>query len=177
MIAWLLLAAALPAATAPHPKPYWIKTYSFSPYQETWTGELEVKKLDAAFPAVVAAVEKNDGKLTQPLTIFVGSISEKQLSLTVPRKKAKSLLAALRKLGKSPEPHVRPNGGAIRIDEVREKLALLTKEKNDNPVAFAQIPVVAGAVDEMIEHLANVEAVARSAEGVVLLNLTVREVR
>ena len=170
----LTASAATPAAQT---KPYWTKNYSLAPYHETWSGDLSVKKLDAALPKIVAAVEKRGGKLTQPLANFAGSVAEKQLSLTVPLKKAKSLLAALRKIGKCAEPAVRQSGVAIPIEEVREKLGRLTKEKTDNPVAFAQIPLAAEAVDEMIEHLANVEAVARSTDGTVLWNVTVREAR
>lgn len=183
MIAALLLAAALPAraATAPapvaRPRPYWMKSYSLAPYRETWSGDLSVKKLDAALPKVVSAVEKNGGKLTQPLKNFAGSSTEQQLSLTVPLKKSKGLLAALRKLGAGLDPAVRPAGAPIPLDEVREKLGKLTKERTENPVAFAQTPVAAEAVDEMIEHLANVEAVARSTDGEVLMNLTIRETR
>lgn len=177
MIAALLLAAALPASAADHPKPYWMKTYSLMPYQETWSGELEVKKLDESLPKVVAAVEKNGGKLTLPLANFVGSVSEKQLSLSVPKKKAKTLLAALRKLGKSAEPAVRPGASALPLAEVRYKLGHLTKEKAENPVALASVPAVAEAVDELIEHLANVEAVARDTDGAILWNITVREAR
>ncbi len=179
MITALLLAAALPAAAAsapaPRPKPYWIKNYSMAPYRETWSGDLSVKKLDAALSKIVAAVEKNGGKLTQPLGNFAGSSTEQQLSLTVPLKKSKGLLAALKKLGQGLDPVVRPAGAPIQLDEVREKLGRLTKERMDNPVAFAQIPVAAEVIDEIIEHLANVEAVARSTDGEVLMNLTIRE--
>ena len=177
MIAALLLATSLTAAAAPRAKPYWIKTYSLAPYHETWSGDLMVKTLDAATPKVVDAVEKNGGRLLQPLTNFVRSATEQQLSLTIPLKKAKGLLAALRKIGKGLKPAVRPMGAPIPLDEVREKLGRLTKEKRENQVAFAQTPAAAEAVDEMIEHLANVEAVARSADGEVLWNITVREVR
>ncbi|MBI4060239.1 MAG: hypothetical protein HY403_02295 [Elusimicrobia bacterium] len=171
----LLLAASVSAA--PHAKPYWLKTYSLAPYRETWSGELAVKKLDAALPRVVAAVEKGGGRLIQPLANFAGSSTEQQMSLTVPRKKAKALLAALRRLGKAPEPLVRPSAPAIPLDEVREKLARLTKEKTENPTAPARTPAAAEAIDEMIEHLANVEAVARATDGEVLWNLTVQEAR
>jgi hypothetical protein len=187
MIAALLLAAALPAAAATTPapavasaarvKPYWIKNYSMAPYRETWSGDLAVKKLDAALPKIVAAVEKNGGKLTQPLKNFAGSSTEQQLSLTAPLKKSKGLLAALKKLGSGLDPVVRPAGAPIPLAEVREKLGRLTKERTENPAAFAQIPAAAEAVDEMIEHLANVEAVARSTDGEVLMNLTIREAR
>ncbi len=175
--ALLFLAALASASPAPHAKPYWLKTYSLAPYQETWRGELEVKKLDAALPKVVAAVEKSGGRLTQPLANFAGSSTEQQLSLIVPQKKARALLQALRRLGKVAEPAVRPNGAPIPLGEVREKLARLTKEKTENQVALAQTPAAAEAVDEMIEHLANVEAVARSTDGEVLWNLTVKEAR
>ncbi|UPT73940.1 MAG: hypothetical protein M0D55_19235 [Elusimicrobiota bacterium] len=176
MIAALLLAAALPAAAAPA-KTNWIKTYPMTAYRETWTGELSVKKLDEAMPKVVAAVEKNEGRLTQPLAAFVASADARQISFVLPLDKAKKTLAALRKLGKSPEPAVRALGEKIPLDEVRSKLQRLSREKTDNPVAFAQVPLTTEIVDELIEHLANVEAVARTAPSEVLWNLTVREAR
>jgi hypothetical protein len=173
----LLFSVFASAAPVPHGKPYWLKTYSLAPYHETWSGDLAVKKIDAALPKIVAAVEKNGGRLTQPLANFVASATERQLSLTVSRQKAKPLLAALRKLGTAAEPAVRPNGETIPLEEVREKLALLTKEKTEKWGALAQTPAAAEAVDEMIEHLANVEAVVRSTDGEVLWNITVKEAR
>lgn len=175
--ALLLFAVCASAAPAPHARPYWLKIYSLAPYRETWTGDLAVKKLDAALPKIVSAVEKEGGRLTQPLANFVGSKSEQQLSFTVPYKKSKALLASLRKLGKAENPAVRPNGEMIPLDEVRAKLARLTSEKNEKWGALAQTPAAAEAVDEMIEHLANVEAVARATDGEVLWNITVKEAR
>ncbi len=169
--------APAPAAPAAHVKPYWLKTYVFAPYRESWRGELSVKGLDASLPKVAEAVEKSGGRLTQPLSSFVRSVSEQQLTLTVPQKKAKALLQALRKLGKLPDPAVRQGGAPIPLDEVREKLARLTKDKMDNGAALAKVPAASEAVDEMIEHLANIEAVGRSSEGEVLWNLTVKEAR
>lgn len=173
----LFLAAAASAAPVPHSKPYWLKTYSLAPYRETWTGGLEVKKLEAALPKLIGAVESGGARLTQPMTNFVGSATEQQLSFVVPLKKAKALRAALRKLGKLTDPSVRPHSTPTPLAEVREKLARLTKEKTENRVALGQTPAAAEAVDEMIEHLANVEAVARSTDGEVLWNLTVKEAR
>lgn len=175
--ALLLVAVAASAAPAPHAKPYWMKTYSLAPYRETWTGSLAVKTLADALPQVEAAVAKSGGRLTQPLALFVGSATEKQISLVVPLKKSKDLSKALRKLGKVAEPAVRPIGAPIPLEEVREKLARLTKEKTENRAALALAPVASEAMDEMIEHLANVEAVGRTAESEVLWNLTVKEAR
>lgn len=172
----LLFLAVCASAAPPRAKPQWMKTYSLAPYRETWTGEVTVKRLEVALPKVISAVEKHGGRLTQPLAIFVRSSTEQQLSLTVPLENAKALLAALRKLGKT-EPAVRPHGEKIPLPEVREKLKALSREKTENPAAFAAIPAVSQAVDEMIAHLANVEAVARSTEGEVLWNLTVKETR
>lgn len=169
--------SAASAAPAPRAKPYWLKIYSLAPYHETWSGELSVKKLDTALPKVLAAVEEGGGRLTQPPALFVGSSTEKQLSLTVPRKKAKALLAALRKIGKAEDPAVRANGELIPLEEIRAKLAVLTKEKNEKWGALAQTPAAAEAVDEMIEHLTHVESIARATEGEVLWNLTVKEAR
>lgn len=178
--ALLLLTAVASAAPAPrvaHAKPYWLKTYSLAPYRETWTGEISVKTLSVALPKLIAAVEKEGGHLTQPLANFAGTSTEQQVSLIVPLKKSKALLAAARKIGKCPDPAVRPMGAPIPLEEVREKLARLTKEKTENKIALGQTPAAAEAVDEMIEHLANVEAVARSTDGEVLWNLTVKEAR
>lgn len=179
MITALLLLGIVSAsaAPAPHEKPYWLKTYSLAPYHETWSGELTVKKFEASLPKVVAAVEKEGGALTQPLANFAGSDREQQLSLLIPLKRAKGLLKALRKLGKLPDPSVRPQGKPIPLKEVREKLARLTKEKEEKWGALAQTPAAAEAVDEMIEHLANAEAVARTTDGEVLWNLTIKAAR
>lgn len=175
MLAITILALAVSAAAAPAPpaKPYWLKTYSLAPYRETWTGELSVKALDAALPKVTEAVEKGGGRLTQPLPLFVRSAAEQQLSLIVPLPKSKALLQALRKLGKAADPAVRPHAPRVPLDEVREKLARLSKEK----AALAPSSAAAEAVDEMIEHLTAAEAVARSTDGEVLWNLTVKEAR
>ncbi|MDP3542492.1 MAG: hypothetical protein Q8T11_08500 [Elusimicrobiota bacterium] len=169
--------SAAAAAPAPHAKPYWLKTYSQTPYRETWRGELTVKKLDEALPKVVAAVEGGGGRLVQPLENFVRSASEQQLSLVVPLKNSKALLKALRKLGQSADPSVRPYAPPVPLDEVREKLSALKKEKEEKWGALAQTPVAAAAVDELIEHLTAVEAAARSVEPEVLWNLTVKEGR
>ncbi len=177
-LATILLAVSVSAAApAPRAKPYWLKTYSQTPYRETWRGELSVKKLDAALPKVVAAVEEGGGRLVQPLANFVGSATEQQLSLIVPLQRSKALLKALRKLGKAADPSVRPHAPPVPLDEVREKLAVLKKEKAEKWGALAQTPAAAAAVDEMIEHLTAVEAVARSMESEVLWNLTVKEAR
>ncbi|MBI2385522.1 MAG: hypothetical protein HYV14_05845 [Elusimicrobia bacterium] len=179
-LALVFLAAAAAAAVAapvPHGKPYWLKTYSQSPYRETWSGDLAVKKLDAALPKVVAAVEKSGGRLTQPLALFAGSSTEQQLSFIVPQKSAKALLQEMRKLGKAADPAVRPHAAPVPLDEVREKLARLTRERAGSKAAFASAPATAEAVDEMIEHLTFAEAVASSTDGEVLWNLTVKEAR
>lgn len=173
----LLLAFSASAAPAPRAKPYWIKTYSLAPYRETWSGDLEVKKLDATLPKLVAAVEKNGGRLVQPLANSVGAATEQQLSLIVPLPKAKALLAAVRKLGKAADPAVRPHSEKIPLEEVRAKITALTYEKNEKWGALAQMPAASEAVDEMLEHLVTVEAVARATDGEVLWNLTVKEKR
>ncbi|MCR4294112.1 MAG: hypothetical protein NUW21_01155, partial [Elusimicrobia bacterium] len=88
-LATILLAVTAAAAPAPRAKPYWLKTYSQTPYRETWRGELSVKTLSVAMPKAVAAVEKGGGRLVQPLANFVGSATEQQLSLIVPLKRSK----------------------------------------------------------------------------------------
>lgn len=177
LAAFLLVVGTAAQAAAPRAEPYWLKTYSVTPYRETWTAELSVKKLDAALPKIVAAVEKDGGRLVQPLENFVASATEQQLSVIVPLKKSKALLKALRRLGKAADPAVRPHRAPVPLDEVREKLAALSKEKSEKWGALAQTPVAAAAVDEMIEHLTRVEAVSRATEPEALWNLTVKEAR
>lgn len=172
--ALLLLAAAASAAPVARERPYWTKQYPLTPYQETWTGALAVKTLDAALPKVVAAVERNDGRLTQPLANFARSKTEQQLSLTVPLKKSKRLLKALRKLGKMDEPAVRGYGAPVPLDEVRAKIDALAKERKERATEYERTPAAAEAVDELIERLSSVESVARANAGVVLWNVTVR---
>lgn len=176
MSAALALLLAVSAAAAPD-KPHWIKNYPMTAYRETWTSELAVKKLDEAMPKVVAAVEKNGGRLTQPLASFVAAVDARQIMFVLPLDQSKKALAALRKLGKAADPAVRPLGEPVDSKELRAKLDKLAKEKNDNPVAFAQIPLTAQLVDELLEHLVNADAVQRTAPSEVLWNLTVREKR
>lgn len=186
MIAALLLLASAAAASSTAPsarppevreRPYWLKTYSLAPYREAWRSDLSVKKLDAALPKVVAAIEKNGGRLTQPLANFARSADEQQLSVVVPLKKAKTLLAALRKLGKMEEPFMRPQAERIPLAQVREKLARLLKEKAEGQRELSRLPAAAEALDEMIEHLSNAEAAARSEGDEALWNMTVKEAR
>lgn len=173
----LLVALTAAAAPAPRAKPYWIKNYPMTAYRETWTSELAVKKADDAMPKVVAAVEKEGGRLTQPLSNFVASADARQIMFVVPLAKAKGALAAFKKLGKTTEPSVRPQGTPVDAKELRGKLEKLAKEKEDNPVAFAQVPLTTEVVDELLEHLKNAEAVERTAPSEVLWNLTVRDKR
>ncbi len=169
-----LLAVPAPAASA---APHWIKNYPLTAYRETWTSELAVKKLDEAMPKVVAAVEKNGGRLAQPLASFVAAADARQIMFVLPLAESKKALAALRKLGKPSDPAVRAHGEPVDVKELRSKLERLSKEKMDNPVAFAQIPLTTTIIEELLEHLINAEAVQRTAPSEVLWNLTVREKR
>ena len=173
----LLLAVSAAAAPPPRAKPYWIKNYPMTAYRETWSSELAVKKLDDAMPKIVAAVEKDGGRLTQPLASFVAAVDARQIMFVLPLAKAKGTLTAFKKLGKPTEPSVRPQGTPVDSKELHAKLDKLAKEKADNPVAFAQIPLTTEVVDELIEHLSNADAVERTAPSEVLWNLTVREKR
>lgn len=172
-------AAAAPAPSAPSfapREPYWLKTYSTASRQESWNAELAVVDLDKALPRVLEDVEKGGGKLTQPLQTFPASKTDRsqQLSLTIPKKGAESLVKRLRKLGKISDPLKRPLAAPVPLDEVRAKISRLMKEKIERASALSQVPAAAEASEEILEHLLLVEAVAARAESLVLLNLTVR---
>lgn len=176
----LALLAALGASAAEtkaptRPKADWLKTYALQPYREIWSGPIEVKKLDAALPKLVAAVEKGGGKLTQPLANFPGTPDEQQISILVPLPAAKPLLKELRKLGKVEDPLVRRMRDPTPLPEVREKLGSLLKERAEQSLPFTQMPASAALVDALIEHLSAVIAVETSGGTEVLWNIVVRE--
>lgn len=183
MIASILVASALScgAATAPaapaaaKERPRWLKVYPLSPRREAWNGTVEVKKLDGVAEKVVAAAEKNGGRLTQPLQTFPVDVHERQLVLVVPLKNATALLKAMRKLGTAADPDVRSVSEAAPIAEVKEKLSRLLKERAEQPAAYALTPASAEATDEIIEHLSAVVAADRAAVPEVLWNVTLRE--
>ncbi len=184
-LAAFLLAASAPAVAArPAPSagaprsgpPYWFKTYSTAPYKEFWSGTLTVKDFARALPAVEAAVKTEDGTFTAPLGDFAGSGRDRvqQLSFTLPLDRARALLARLRRLGDLPPPGVRASGAPIPLQEVREKIARIMKEKEEHAADLARVPAAAEAQEEILEHLLLVEAVAQSVRPRAYFDLTVR---
>lgn len=172
-----LSAAAAPGlAGAPRPgAPYWFKTYSTSPYREFWTGELALKDFSSGLPKALALIAENGGSLTQPWSSFASSRTPRtqQLSFTLPRRNARALTKALRRLGRIADPAVSPAGEDIPFDEVRAKIDAIMKEKNERSAALAQVPVAAAAEEEILEHLLMVEELARRTDVPVLFNLQV----
>lgn len=179
MIAAVALAACVAwAAAAPSPRvaPYWLQTYTPPYYAEIWTAEILVKSLDQDVPKVLAAIEKNGGSLTQSFDSFAGSAEggQQQLSFSIQRSSQERLLKALRRAGRVKPPVSRPQGGALPRDEIRGKLARLSKDKSEKGAALARVPSAAEVVDELIEQLSTVEAAAQEAEKRALWNLTIR---
>lgn len=156
-------------------EPNWLKSYPVTPFREFWTGELQVKSLDKAVPALVAAAEKAGASLTQPLNAYVSSEKSKQLSLSIPQKKAADFLKQLRKLGAMTDPQTQPGLPRPNMDELRGKIDKLIKERVEKKSALAQVPATAEASEEILEQLLNAEAMAKRTQDAVLLNLTVRE--
>jgi hypothetical protein len=158
-------------------QPYWFRTYPTAPYREIWSAEILVKDLDASLPMITAAVQKGGGALTQPLERFISSRTDKtqQVTFSVPGKKAKALVKALRKLGDISEPAVSPQGAPIPIDEVHAKIAKILKEKTEHAAELAKVPAAAAAEEEILEHLMLVEDVAKRADTDVRLNLLVKQ--
>lgn len=156
-------------------EPNWLKAYPVTPFREFWTGELTVKSLDKAIPAVVEAAEKDGASLTQGLNTYISSEKTKQLSLSIPQKKAKDFLKLLRKHGTMADPLVQQGLPRPNMDELRGKIDRLIKERVDKKNALAQVPATAEASEEILEQLLNAEALAKRTQDAVLLNLTVRE--
>jgi hypothetical protein len=156
-------------------EPNWLKAYPVTPFREFWTGELTVKSLDRAIPALVEAAEKDGASLTQGLNTYIASEKSKQLSLSIPQKKAKDFLKLLRKHGGMADPLVQQGLPRPNMDELRGKIDRLIKERVDKKNALAQVPATAEASEEILEQLLNAEALAKRTQDAVLLNLTVRE--
>ncbi|MDX6770137.1 MAG: hypothetical protein SF051_11445 [Elusimicrobiota bacterium] len=187
MNALLLMVALAHAAPAPSPsapqaeflparrEPNWLKAYPVTPFREFWTGDLQVKKLDKAVPAIVELVEKSGASLTQGLDAYISSDKTKQLSVSIPQKKAKDFLKKLQKLGVMAEPRSQQGLPRPDMDELRAKIDRLIKERVAKKAALAEVPASAEAADEVLEQLLNAEALAKRTEDAVLLNLTVRE--
>lgn len=176
----IMLAAAFstaaPASFTPPREAYWLKTYAVSPYRETWNAELEVKKIDRDLPKILKIIDKAGAHLTQPLENFPASRIDhsQQLAVSVPARSAEKLMARLRKFGDMREPLKRPLAEPVPIEEVREKIARLMKEKTDRAAQLTQVPVSAEASEEVLEDLLRVEAAAVRSSETILLNLTVR---
>jgi hypothetical protein len=179
---FLLLVTLACAATAPaaefvpgRREPNWLKAYPVTPFREFWTGDLQVKALDKAVPAIVALVEKSGASLTQGLDSYISSDKSKQLSISIPQKKAKEFLKALQKQGVMEEPRTQQGLPRPNADELRAKIDRLIKERVTKKAALAEVPATAEASEEILEQLLNAEALAKKTEDAVLLNLTVRE--
>lgn len=180
----LLTAAAAAFAASPAPdaprmsEPYWTKAYSTAPYKEIRTGELALRSWDNDLPKFVAAIEKNGGKLDQPLTTAVVSIPGKSLqtSFSAPGKKIDGVLKALKKLGELSDLAVRPMGTPIPLDEIRVKIDRIMKEKSAHGAELAKVPAAAEAQEEVLEQLLLVEEVAKhGADAEIRVNLLVKQ--
>jgi hypothetical protein len=184
LILLVALCAPLSAATgpsfdvAPTPgEPYWFKTYSTAPYKEIWSAELVVKNLDGELPKIVAAIQKNGGSLDQPPSNSASSrtAETQQLIVSVPGKKSKGVMKALRKLGRLADPVVRPQGVPIPIAEIRAKINLIMKEKSEHAKDLAKVPSAAAAQEEILEHLLLVEEVYQRTDTEIRVNLLVKQ--
>ncbi|MDE2492109.1 MAG: hypothetical protein KGM24_14770 [Elusimicrobia bacterium] len=184
----LLLAAlavsASAASSAPPPEafnprsgnPYWLRIYSTAPYKEFWTGELTLKRYARGLPKVIAAIKDAHGELVAPVAEQVGSRRHQvqQLSFSLSKRSAERLLKRLRRLGRLPAPAVRRAGAPIPLDEVNEKIRLLTAEKSANAAALAKMPAISAATEEILDHLLMVREVAERTDAEVRFDLVVK---
>lgn len=176
----LLLLSALAAAQTKTPPPaekpaVWLKSYTLSPYKQIWSTQVTVRSIDKAFPKLVDAVKKNGGKPTQALENFASSPKTRQVSFEISKPGAAKALKAIKKIGKTGEPRIGLPPETVPIEEVRGKLALLTKAQTDHAAELAMMPAVAEATQELIERLRVVEAAQSRTESEVLWNITVEE--
>lgn len=169
--------ASPPATPIGAGQPYWLKVYSVSPYKEFWTADLVCPRLNSDKTAILRAIEKAGGKLTQPLSNFASNQKEpfQQLSFSVSRAGAETLRKSFKKFGVLSEINIRPSGISVPLDEIKIKIDKLMKEKAEHAGQLAQVPVAAAIADEALEHLLMVEEMSRKQESEILFNLTLRQ--
>lgn len=155
----------------------WLRVYPLAEYREFWTTTTEVKSLQKDLPRVMAAVEKHGGALVTPLANSAASptAGTQQLTYRLTVKDAPSALKALKKIGLTTPPQVRPSGEKLPASEIKSKLEALAKDKREHAAELARMPAVSGLVDAAMGHLAAADAVAERAGGEVVLDLTVQE--
>lgn len=166
----LLLALAALAAAAPA---NWLKTYNLSPYRQIWSTRIVVKDVQKQVPLLVAAAEKEGGKLVVPLSNLAGGPTAQQLSFSISKKGAARAAKAFKKLGKAEQPRVNVFPEAVPLDEVRAKRLALEFEQASHASVLAGMPSINEATAELIERLKQVEASASRPESEVLWNVNV----
>lgn len=179
-----LLAAcafAAPAAPAQPQNPSqaavdWLRLYPMTTYREFWTLTLQVRSMAKDLPRVMAALEKRGGTLSTPLANTASSTSEgtQQLTYRLVLSQAGPALQDLKKIGKSGPPLVRPAGEKLPVDEIKRKIADLSRDKQQHGSELARMPAVSALVESVLSHLVSAQAIAEKADGEVVLNLTLQ---
>lgn len=155
----------------------WLRVYVLQPYREFWNLTVELKDLDKELPRLQEVLEKAGGSLTVPIQNLAASPESRllQMSWRLPHNNGKALLKAIRKFAKTADPLVRPPSEPIPLAEVRAKLAKLSEERETGRQALSSLPAVAALLEESLEHLRLAQSVGEKAQGLILLNMTVRE--
>lgn len=173
--AWAFSSAAAAQTALPtQSAPQWLKLYHMSPIREIWSSDVKVKSLAKDFQKVLDAIQKNGGKLTQPLETFGASQTSRQVSFSISKAGAKKALKAIKKTGRTGEPRVNLPPEVVDLEEVRAKIATLTKERTERAAEFEKLPATAELVEELLARLARVEGAQRT-ESEVLWNVSVSE--
>ena len=185
LLAAALLLSAKTAAAAPATTPPvsvrvssavvdWLRVYPLAQYRETWTVDAQVRDLDKDLPRVMAAVEKQGGRLAVPLQNSVASTSEgsRQLVYQLDEKQAKAALKALKKVARCSAPLVRPVGEKLPLDEIKSKMDALARDKESHGAALAEMPAVSALVDAVLANLGAARSVAGTMKTEVTLDLS-----
>lgn len=155
----------------------WLRIYPLTPYREFWTLQVDVKSLSRDLPRVMQALEKQQAQLTVPLANSVSSPSAgtQQLTYRLTQRRAAAALKALKTIGSCAPPSVRPAGELIPLEEIKHKIAALSRDKQAHESALASMPAVSALTEAVLGHLITAQAVAENSDPEVVLNLTLQE--
>ncbi|MBI4376590.1 MAG: hypothetical protein HY549_09100 [Elusimicrobia bacterium] len=158
-----------------HVSPYWLRTYSLSPYEEHWSLSIKVRDIKRDLPKILNEFERTKAQLAIPLENLAASSKTQQLSYRIGLVLADQVVKKLKKIGQLSEPRVRRIGEQASSEEIKDKINRLISEKTAHGKQLANMPNVSAVIDELLEHLLVVEAITDRRSQQLLFNLSVEE--
>ena len=160
------------------PAGYWMRMYPLRDYGAYWHLALDVHDVAKARAKALELLNKYKGESPIPLENMPTSTERTryaQLSFRIDRKNGEKAWSKLLKLGSAKRRMQNENVVPEVRDEVPEKLRRLKADREAAGEAWAKIPALAGAYEEMARHLEAVQSAYINSGDRVLLNIVLEE--